>query len=1019
MPERERVDPTREPGPGRARASQPAPRLVLRVPAAAASGPEGGALDDHTSRRISDGSAGRPLPDDVLRRMESAFGADFGDVRVTTDSPLAPQIGARAFTYGSKIHFAAGEFQPSTAEGQRVLAHELAHTVQQGAAPTRINRSRAGEQSGPDPSPASRIRRHREPMVQGLFTTMRANLVRASGARTTNAAFTRILGLLSQGITLQHQTPSVENVPPLLGLLGQIDAEIPNATSTKTGSKKKRNAALTALGTAVGAERTQLTDMLTRLRATRRNRGQALNAGRFAGPGGNVASTGTANASGSYFDRNPANNAVLGIFKPESQEGGAKSGTATRGAGAVREVAGYEASRRLGLGVVPQTELVAIESAAFAGGAHGRITSSGEAMQVGSYQQGVQNVGGDVTKYLTNNATAPRAFDADSLQKMAILDALTLNADRHGENVMYRNDGTIAAIDQGEIAPDAKRFVDKFDGQTVQSGWAWADLPEAEQAWSAANRQLILDMDVEAEVNAIATTVHDESDRMATFTGGNAADTYLSDQQVALMKYSGRLLKITARGNLSPAETETIYKGRGTDSRAATAKKTAKAAGGGEFADFVKSTFLKDQTDAMVAKATGQPPPEPKYHYGDATCEEQFLASAVSGLTRVYTSRPHPPADVPRAIREATGMTALPRVLALIDTADPATIPATVPGPENAARGLVRRYLAHKAAGEWDEAYKLLVQVRQFSTALEASEPLANTHRLAAEMVEVSAHLNLPDPDIGAALPPVTVNSTSAEAGRLWAHVDPPVAALTALHVDDKQALAALWDGGPAALRQRMIDILDSGPNRLKMSHTGYVMEAIDPQHRMTVTSKLGEWFVAGHHGQFLQWLVNHPPDDTTNATYDDDNARAAARVHFSGGKLLQGVPAPTPLATGGGEGWIVVLSTDGSFYTREKSPRAQANDKTQHSSFLGGTPVLAAAMWTIEAGVLKSINNYSGHYKPNLKHMVRFLMTLEGNGVNVSRIHLRDQNGLGPLEGKLEFTGDEYLAAARRHLRG
>lgn len=76
--------------------------------------------------------SGRPLPDETRRRMEAGFGADFSDVRTHVGAE-APSIGAVAYTRGSNIHFAPGRYNPSSAEGQRLLAHELTHVVQQRA----------------------------------------------------------------------------------------------------------------------------------------------------------------------------------------------------------------------------------------------------------------------------------------------------------------------------------------------------------------------------------------------------------------------------------------------------------------------------------------------------------------------------------------------------------------------------------------------------------------------------------------------------------------------------------------------------------------------------------------------------------------------------------------------------------------------------------------------------------------------------------------------------------------------
>jgi hypothetical protein len=88
-------------------------------------------------------SAGSPLPAPVRSAMESSLGADFGGVRVHADgqaASLADRLGARAFTTGQDVFFAAGEYQPASPLGQGLLAHELTHVVQQrvGQAPAGI-----------------------------------------------------------------------------------------------------------------------------------------------------------------------------------------------------------------------------------------------------------------------------------------------------------------------------------------------------------------------------------------------------------------------------------------------------------------------------------------------------------------------------------------------------------------------------------------------------------------------------------------------------------------------------------------------------------------------------------------------------------------------------------------------------------------------------------------------------------------------------------------------------------------
>ena len=79
-------------------------------------------------------SAGRPLDIHTRMFMESRFGFDFSKVRVHADgeaSAAAGGVNALAYTVGNDIVFGVGSYSPETREGRRLLAHELAHTVQQ------------------------------------------------------------------------------------------------------------------------------------------------------------------------------------------------------------------------------------------------------------------------------------------------------------------------------------------------------------------------------------------------------------------------------------------------------------------------------------------------------------------------------------------------------------------------------------------------------------------------------------------------------------------------------------------------------------------------------------------------------------------------------------------------------------------------------------------------------------------------------------------------------------------------
>ncbi|HVY69434.1 MAG TPA: DUF4157 domain-containing protein, partial [Verrucomicrobiae bacterium] len=83
---------------------------------------------------------GRELPGATRSFMENRFQSDFSGVRVHTGSSaqsLSKSIHAQAFTHGGDIYFNSGKYDPDSSSGRTLLAHELTHTVQQGASPAK------------------------------------------------------------------------------------------------------------------------------------------------------------------------------------------------------------------------------------------------------------------------------------------------------------------------------------------------------------------------------------------------------------------------------------------------------------------------------------------------------------------------------------------------------------------------------------------------------------------------------------------------------------------------------------------------------------------------------------------------------------------------------------------------------------------------------------------------------------------------------------------------------------------
>ncbi|HEX3527305.1 MAG TPA: DUF4157 domain-containing protein [Thermoanaerobaculia bacterium] len=109
-------------------------------------------VTSNMAAEIAGTSSGSPLPPGVRRFMEPRFRADFGNVRVHAGeraAGLSRQLNAQAFTVSRQIFFGRGRFQPESEEGRELLAHELTHTIQQGAAVQRSADVPVTQQSPP------------------------------------------------------------------------------------------------------------------------------------------------------------------------------------------------------------------------------------------------------------------------------------------------------------------------------------------------------------------------------------------------------------------------------------------------------------------------------------------------------------------------------------------------------------------------------------------------------------------------------------------------------------------------------------------------------------------------------------------------------------------------------------------------------------------------------------------------------------------------------------------------------
>ncbi|MBI5565417.1 MAG: DUF4157 domain-containing protein, partial [Chloroflexi bacterium] len=114
-------------------------QAVQRLVAQRQVAPRSGAfeVDDETQARIQRERGGGQALDPVTRdTMSRSIGYDFGGVRIHASAEaddLSHDLKALAFTIGNDVFFRAGQYDPASASGQELIAHELAHVVQQGS----------------------------------------------------------------------------------------------------------------------------------------------------------------------------------------------------------------------------------------------------------------------------------------------------------------------------------------------------------------------------------------------------------------------------------------------------------------------------------------------------------------------------------------------------------------------------------------------------------------------------------------------------------------------------------------------------------------------------------------------------------------------------------------------------------------------------------------------------------------------------------------------------------------------
>lgn len=150
-------------------------------------------------------SAGHPLDTGTRSFMESRFGHDFSGVRVHSDSQAAESaraVSAHAYTVGQHVVFGEGQYSPESSHGRHLLAHELAHTIQQRGLQRYASDLRLGD--------ASEARYEAEAdRAAAMVTSSDTGL-----GQTPSITHTPIAPIISRQATSVGQTPLPTTTPP-------------------------------------------------------------------------------------------------------------------------------------------------------------------------------------------------------------------------------------------------------------------------------------------------------------------------------------------------------------------------------------------------------------------------------------------------------------------------------------------------------------------------------------------------------------------------------------------------------------------------------------------------------------------------------------------------------------------------------------------------------------------------------------------------------------------------------------
>lgn len=187
--------------------------------------------NQNKSNHNSSSGSKSSMPAPVRSKMENSLGNSFSDVKIHKDSPQAESMGALAFTQGSNVHFAPGQYNPQSQSGQALLGHELTHVVQQ----------RAGRVAAPQQSKGAPI--NADPSLETEADNLGAKAAKGEKAQVPGATG----GNFKTVPPIQNSTEPVQCFLPLaLGALGAMGSLMGG------GEEQEGGGGLADIGGAVG-----------------------------------------------------------------------------------------------------------------------------------------------------------------------------------------------------------------------------------------------------------------------------------------------------------------------------------------------------------------------------------------------------------------------------------------------------------------------------------------------------------------------------------------------------------------------------------------------------------------------------------------------------------------------------------------------------------------------------------------------------------------------------------------------